>query len=91
MNDVLIKGSLEPPDKHVSQLGGSNGLWPGMVFLGHYIFLSAGDAPCPVARDHTFPNAKKKKKKPVLLSSIAGRHANNPCPASSNHRLHTWS
>lgn len=37
------------------------------VFLGHYIFLSAGDAPCPVARDHTFPNAKKKT---VLLSSM---------------------
>lgn len=34
VNEVLIKGSLEPPDNHVSQLGGSNGLWhAGMVFL----------------------------------------------------------
>jgi hypothetical protein len=32
VKDVLIKGSLEPPDKHVSQLGGSNGLWPAMFF-----------------------------------------------------------
>jgi hypothetical protein len=88
VNKVLIKGSLEPHrhfakkwnplDKPVSQ-GGSTPMVCGLSssWFCQPLLLSADVAACPLARDHTYPNAKLTGFK---YSYIARRHANNPCP-----------